>query len=114
MVLVFLDPSEGHPPLNMFADAVLGCTDCLCACCCAPCDLTQQEKESEFREKERLMNGAVSVQQVHVQPAKMDGGMQYQAPQQQHYPPQQQMGYTQPQQFQQSPPQGAQPVYHKQ
>lgn len=29
-----------------------GCTDCLCACCCTACDVTQQEKESEYREAE--------------------------------------------------------------
>ncbi|KAH6621734.1 PLAC8 family-domain-containing protein [Boeremia exigua] len=30
-----------------------GCKDCLCACCCAPCDLLQQEKEVEHREAQR-------------------------------------------------------------
>ncbi|KAF2027325.1 hypothetical protein EK21DRAFT_114953 [Setomelanomma holmii] len=29
-----------------------GCTDCLCACCCTPCDVTQQEKESTYREEQ--------------------------------------------------------------
>lgn len=28
-----------------------GCKDCLCACCCAPCDLIQQDKEVEHREE---------------------------------------------------------------
>ncbi|KAF2204333.1 PLAC8-domain-containing protein [Delitschia confertaspora ATCC 74209] len=32
-----------------------GCTDCLCACCCAPCDLTQQDKETEYRESQHLI-----------------------------------------------------------
>ncbi|KAF2873912.1 PLAC8 family-domain-containing protein [Massariosphaeria phaeospora] len=26
------------------------CGDCLCACCCTPCDLTQQDKEAAYRE----------------------------------------------------------------
>ncbi|KAF1810749.1 PLAC8-domain-containing protein, partial [Eremomyces bilateralis CBS 781.70] len=30
-----------------------GCKDCLCACCCTPCDLVQQDKEAEFRENEK-------------------------------------------------------------
>ncbi|KAF2267173.1 hypothetical protein CC78DRAFT_530976 [Lojkania enalia] len=30
-----------------------GCKDCLCACCCQPCDMLQQEKESEHQEMER-------------------------------------------------------------
>ncbi|KAF2726887.1 PLAC8-domain-containing protein, partial [Polyplosphaeria fusca] len=30
-----------------------GCNDFLCACCCAPCDLLQQDKESKFREDEK-------------------------------------------------------------
>ncbi|KAJ4986976.1 hypothetical protein SVAN01_07517 [Stagonosporopsis vannaccii] len=29
-----------------------GCKDCLCACCCAPCDLLQQEKEVAYRQKQ--------------------------------------------------------------
>lgn len=28
-----------------------GCKDCLCACCCAPCDLLQQEKEVAYRQQ---------------------------------------------------------------
>ncbi|CAI6334185.1 unnamed protein product [Periconia digitata] len=49
-----------------------GCKDCLCACCCGPCDMVQQSKEAEFREdKVRLVQG---------QPGK-NGGMYY-APQQ--------------------------------
>ena len=27
------------------------CKDCLCACCCAPCDLMQQDKEVAHREQ---------------------------------------------------------------
>ncbi|KAF2020139.1 PLAC8-domain-containing protein [Aaosphaeria arxii CBS 175.79] len=30
-----------------------GCKDCLCACFCTPCDVTQQDKESEFREEQK-------------------------------------------------------------
>ena len=35
-----------------------GCKDCLCACCCGPCDLTQQDKEATWREnqKQPLLN----------------------------------------------------------
>ncbi|KAF2998290.1 hypothetical protein E8E13_007262 [Curvularia kusanoi] len=29
-----------------------GCKDCLCACCCAPCDLVQQDKEVKHREEQ--------------------------------------------------------------
>ena len=29
-----------------------GCKDCLCACCCGPCDLMQQDKEAEHREEQ--------------------------------------------------------------
>lgn len=32
-------------------------TDIAAACCCALCNLVQQEKESEFREKELTNNG---------------------------------------------------------
>jgi len=44
-----------------------GCTDCLCACCCGPCDLVQQDKEIDQREKAQL---------IQVQPTKADQ-MQY-------------------------------------
>jgi hypothetical protein len=27
--------------------------DCLCACCCGPCDLVQQDKEVAFREEQK-------------------------------------------------------------
>ncbi|OCK76118.1 hypothetical protein K432DRAFT_336263 [Lepidopterella palustris CBS 459.81] len=47
-----------------------GCKDCLCACCCMPCDLTQQDKEVEFREAEKA-------RLISQQPNKQ-GGMQYQ------------------------------------
>ena len=30
-----------------------GCGDCARAFCCGPCDLTQQDKEAEFRESQR-------------------------------------------------------------
>ena len=33
-------------------------TDIATACCCAICDLVQQEKETEFREKELAGQGA--------------------------------------------------------
>ncbi|KAH7130140.1 PLAC8 family-domain-containing protein [Dendryphion nanum] len=41
-----------------------GCKDCLCACCCGPCDLTQQDKESEFREAQKMP--------LNQQPGKVD------------------------------------------
>lgn len=50
-----------------------GCTDCLCACCCTPCDITQQDKEAQFREEQN--------RPLMAQPDKV-GGMTY-APQQQ-------------------------------
>ena len=31
-----------------------GCTDCLLACYCIPCDLTQQDKEVQTREGEKI------------------------------------------------------------
>ncbi|PSN71964.1 PLAC8-domain-containing protein [Corynespora cassiicola Philippines] len=40
------------------------CGDCLCACCCAPCDLTQQDKEVQYRENQALLGQ---------QPGKVDG-----------------------------------------
>jgi hypothetical protein len=46
------------------------CTDCLCAWCCMPCDLTQQDKEAAFREQSALMG----------QPGRV-GGMEYVAQQ---------------------------------
>jgi hypothetical protein len=30
-----------------------GCGDCMRAFCCGPCDLSQQDKEAEFREAQR-------------------------------------------------------------
>jgi PLAC8 family len=47
-----------------------GCTDCLCSCCCAPCDLAQQDKEVEYREGQR-------VGMVYVQPNKVENPMYY-------------------------------------
>ncbi|KAF2732316.1 PLAC8-domain-containing protein [Polyplosphaeria fusca] len=47
-----------------------GCKDCLCACCCAPCDLQQQDKESQYRENEKT-------RLVADQPGK-NGQMNYQ------------------------------------
>ena len=29
-----------------------GCTDCLCTFCCGPCDIIQQDKEVEYRERQ--------------------------------------------------------------
>jgi hypothetical protein len=49
------------------------CTDCLCACCCTPCDVTQQDKESVYREQQN--------KPLLSQPGK-EGMMNY-APQQQ-------------------------------
>ena len=43
-----------------FACLYAGLTDCLCACCCGPCDLAQQEKEVLHQEKGRI--GLVSAQ----------------------------------------------------
>jgi hypothetical protein len=51
-----------------------GCKDCLCACCCTPCDVTQQDKESEFREGQR--------RPIMAEPGK-EGGMEYMAQAQQ-------------------------------
>jgi len=48
---------------------IIGCTDCLCACCCPHCDLIQQDKEVEYRENERI--GFVNVQ------PKSNSQMQY-------------------------------------
>jgi Cys-rich protein (TIGR01571 family) len=31
------------------------CTDCLCACFCQPCDQSQQDKESAYREQYKLL-----------------------------------------------------------
>ncbi|KAF2008146.1 PLAC8-domain-containing protein [Amniculicola lignicola CBS 123094] len=45
-----------------------GCKDCLCACCCSPCDLTQQDKESQYHEERARL--------VNQQPGK-NGGMVY-------------------------------------
>ncbi|KAH7383768.1 PLAC8 family-domain-containing protein [Pyrenochaeta sp. MPI-SDFR-AT-0127] len=50
------------------------CTDCLCACCCGPCDVTQQDKETLYREQQR--------QPIFTQPEKA-GMMNYQPQQQQ-------------------------------
>lgn len=50
------------------------CADCLCACCCQPCDLTQQDKEAQYREEQN--------KPMLAQPGK-EGGMMYQAQQQQ-------------------------------
>lgn len=46
------------------------CTDCLCACCCQPCDMVQQEKEIIYREEQRLLTqqpGKVEPMQYPVQ-----------------------------------------------
>jgi Cys-rich protein (TIGR01571 family) len=31
------------------------CTDCLCACCCKPCDQIQRDKEITSREEQRFL-----------------------------------------------------------
>lgn len=49
------------------------CKDCLCALCCTPCDITQQEKEVEYREKQPMLTE---------QPGKVEN-MQYSQQQQQ-------------------------------
>ncbi|KAF2643635.1 hypothetical protein P280DRAFT_466402 [Massarina eburnea CBS 473.64] len=51
-----------------------GCSDCLCACCCQPCDVIQQAKEVEYRED-------LKQHMLHQQPGKVEG-MQYQQQQQ--------------------------------
>ncbi len=51
-----------------------GCTDCLCSCCCLPCDLVQQDKEVAYREEQK--------QPFLAQPGK-ESAMSYQPQQQQ-------------------------------
>lgn len=75
------------------ADMYVGCTDCLCACCCGPCDLVQQEKEIVNREASNVIN---------LQPNKLE------AENQMAYPSQHQL------QNQQQPPQQQQPLYQQQ
>ncbi|KAF2475457.1 PLAC8-domain-containing protein [Lindgomyces ingoldianus] len=70
-----------------------GCKDCLCACCCQPCDLTQQDKEVAWREDHKT--GIAQQPQQHAP-------MQYQKQPQDTYG-------QHPQQFQQHPQQ-----YHPQ
>lgn len=82
-----------------------GCTDCLCACCCAPCDLVQQDKEAEFRENEKR---SLITQQPGAGGDVKDSGMVY--PPQAHYPPQQQ-GHYPAQPPQQHPHQHPQMAY---
>lgn len=53
-----------------------GCTDCLCSCCCQPCDLTQQYKETVYREQKQPL--------LNQQPGYVKG-MEYQAQQQPHF-----------------------------
>ncbi|KAF2816883.1 uncharacterized protein BDZ99DRAFT_504829 [Mytilinidion resinicola] len=59
------------------------CTDCLCSCCCMPCDLTQQDKEVQFREREKAEKAHLIVNE---QPNK-EANMGYQ-PQPQYQPQQ--------------------------
>jgi Cys-rich protein (TIGR01571 family) len=54
-----------------------GCGDCLCACCCTPCDLTQQDKEVTYREESKHL--------LQPQPGKQDGMHYAQQPQQPHF-----------------------------
>jgi hypothetical protein len=84
-------PSSLKPKSTLLT--FLGCTDCLCACCCGPCDLVQQEKEIVNRETASL---------IAVQPNKMEqenqmAYPQHQQQQQHQQPPQypQQHQYTQ-------------------
>ena len=53
-----------------------GCGDCVRACCCAPCDLLQQDKEVTYREQLRMGE----TQTINIQPGKI-GNMQYGNPQ---------------------------------
>src|SRR5689334_19736482 len=55
-----------------------GCTDCLMACCCTPCDLTQQDKEVKTREEKMGL--------ISQQPAAHEG-MHYGGPQHVATPP---------------------------
>lgn len=57
-----------------------GCTDCLMACCCMPCDLTQQDKEVKTREGEKVAF-------ISQQPAAYDGAMHYGGPPAMNTPP---------------------------
>lgn len=54
-----------------------GCTDCLCACCCTPCDLTQQDKEVTYREESKHL--------LQAQPGKQENMYYAQQPQQPHF-----------------------------
>lgn len=60
-----------------------GCTDCLMACCCTPCDLTQQDKEVQTREGEK--QAFISQQPGHVE--SMNYGAPQQAPVKHEYSP---------------------------
>jgi len=46
-----------------------GCKDCLCACCCTPCDLMQQDKEAAYREQEK--QGLLGAPSGYTSPASM-------------------------------------------
>lgn len=61
-ILPLLNRGEVREEYNLTGN---GCQDVLCACCCQPCDLLQQEKETQYREAQRgpLLD----------QPRKMDG-----------------------------------------
>lgn len=77
-----------------------GCKDCLCACCCSPCDLVQQDKEAAYREGNTT---------THQQPPKMDN-MAYK-PQPAQGPPQPGQYAPQQGQYPQQPGQYAQQQY---
>ncbi|KAF1349257.1 PLAC8-domain-containing protein [Lizonia empirigonia] len=47
-ILPLMNRGEVRDTYNLTGN---GCKDCLCACCCAPCDLIQQDKEVEHREE---------------------------------------------------------------